>query len=81
VFPEDVDVPLPVVELLWRPTAGLDEFDSSATLERLFTLSLLLDLDLTERTARLHDVTFRSGERWCTEAGGRAMSAVGSQPE
>ena len=56
VFPEDLAIPLPAIELLWRQTAGIDELDTEDTLRRLFALSLLLDLDLTDRTARLHDV-------------------------
>jgi hypothetical protein len=42
VFPHSVGVPLAVVELLWRETAGLDELDASQLLERLYGLSLLL---------------------------------------
>ena len=56
VFPEDVSIPLQTVELLWQQTAALDEIDSEDLLQRLFRLSLLLDLDLAERTVRLHDV-------------------------
>ncbi len=56
VFPEDLAIPLPVIELLWQQTAGIDEIDTEDTLRQLFALSLLLDLDLTDRTARLHDV-------------------------
>ena len=56
VFPEDVSIPVQTVELLWQQTAALDEIDTEDLLQRLFRLSLLLELDLAERTARLHDV-------------------------
>ena len=56
VFPEDVTIPVPTVELLWQQTAALDEIDTEDLLQRLFRLSLLLELDLAERTVRLHDV-------------------------
>ena len=56
VFPEDVSIPVQTVELLWQQTAALDEIDTEDLLQRLFRLSLLLELDLAERTLRLHDV-------------------------
>lgn len=56
VFPEDVDVPLATVELLWRHTGGLDEIDSEELLQRLFRLSLLSEFDLATRRLRLHDI-------------------------
>lgn len=56
VFPEDVDIPLATVEVLWGRTGGLDDTDSEQLLERLFGLSLLLNLDLATRRIRLHDV-------------------------
>jgi hypothetical protein len=56
VFPEDIAVPIRTVELLWSYTAGLDDLDTESLLQRLAGLSLLLDLDLTTRTIRLHDV-------------------------
>jgi hypothetical protein len=56
VFPEDVQVPVRTVELLWRETAGLDEIDTEELLQRLFGLSLLLQLDLDRRFFLLHDV-------------------------
>ena len=56
VFPEDVELPLRTVELLWSHTAGLDDFDTEELRRRLASLSLLLDLDLATRTFRLHDV-------------------------
>ena len=64
VFPEDIAVPIRTVELLWSHTAGLDDLDTEALLQRLASLSLLLDLDLTARTIRLHDVirTWLRGE-------------------
>jgi NB-ARC domain len=38
IFPEDVDIPLAIVELLWAP---LDDFDTEALCQHLFDLSLL----------------------------------------
>jgi WD40 repeat protein len=54
-FPEDVDVPIGVVERLWARTGGIDELKTEDLLTRLHGLSLLLDLDLCRRTLRLHD--------------------------
>ena len=56
IFPEDVDVPLAVVETLWSRTAGFDEFETEALCTRLYDQSLLLSLDLATRRIRLHDV-------------------------
>jgi hypothetical protein len=56
VFPEDVQVPIGTVELLWHETAGLDDIDTDDLLQRLFGLSLLLQLDLHRRFLQLHDV-------------------------
>ena len=56
IFPEDVDIPLTVVEKLWGETGGLDEFDTEELCDRLKQLSLLLAFNLEERTIRLHDV-------------------------
>ena len=56
IFPEDVDIPLAVVEKLWGETGGLDEFDTEELCDRLKQLSLLLAFNLEERTIRLHDV-------------------------
>ena len=56
VFPEDAQVPLGTVELLWQETAGLDDIDTDELLQRLHGLSLLLQLDLDRRFLQLHDV-------------------------
>ena len=56
VFPEDAQVPLGTVELLWQETAGLDDIDADELLQRLHGLSLLLQLDLDRRFLQLHDV-------------------------
>ena len=56
IFPEDLDVPLSVVETLWSRTAGLNEFDAELLCTRLYDQSLLLSLDLATRRIRLHDV-------------------------
>ena len=41
VFPEDVDVPEEIIELLWAATSGLDELDARALLARLAARNLL----------------------------------------
>jgi WD40 repeat protein len=56
VFPEDTDVPIGILVLLWSETGNLDEEDTEDFLSELFGLSLLLDLNLDQRTFRLHDV-------------------------
>jgi hypothetical protein len=56
VFPEDVEVPITTVELLWRVTGGLDDIDTDELLQRLLGLSLLLGVDLERRRIQLHDV-------------------------
>ncbi|MGO9472411.1 MAG: NB-ARC domain-containing protein [Rhodomicrobium sp.] len=55
VFPEDVDVPIGIAAALWAKTGGLDEVDTEDLLVRLESLSLLLSLDLEQRTFRFHD--------------------------
>jgi WD40 repeat protein len=57
IFPEDADVPVGIVERLWRETGDLDDFATIDLLSELFGLSLLVDLDLERRTIRLHDTT------------------------
>ena len=57
IFPEDVDVPIGIVARLWYETGGLDEFATVDLLSELFDLSLLLGLDLNDRTFRFHDTT------------------------
>jgi len=59
VFPEDVDIPLSTLQRLWGATSGLDEFDTEELCQRLYGLSLLLNLDLARRVIRLHDVMRR----------------------
>jgi len=55
VFPEDVDVPIGIAAALWAKTGRLDEADTEDFLVRLESLSLLLSLDLGQRTFRFHD--------------------------
>lgn len=55
IFDEDVDIPLEVLARLWGRTGGLDELDVEDLCQRLFSLSLLLQCDLANRTIRLHD--------------------------
>jgi predicted ATPase len=56
IFPEDLDLPLAVVETLWSRTAGLNEFEAELLCTRLYDQSLLLGFDLATRRIRLHDV-------------------------
>lgn len=55
VFPEDVDVPIAIVARFWAKTGSLDEIDTENLLRRLHSLSLLLSLDLDQRSFRFHD--------------------------
>ena len=55
VFPEDIDIPLTLVEQLWSVSGGLDDFESQDLVSYLEGLSLLLNVDLSQRTIRLHD--------------------------
>ena len=55
VFPEDVDVPIGIAAALWAKTGCLDEVDGEDLLSRLEGLSLLLSLDLEQRSFRFHD--------------------------
>lgn len=53
IFPEDVDAPFSALEKLWNDLAPVDV---EALCIRLHQLSLLLKVDLTQRSIRLHDV-------------------------
>jgi WD40 repeat protein len=66
IFPEDADIPLTVLEKLWRATHDLDEIGVEDLCVRLFDLSLVAALDLSRKVLRVHDV-LRSILR--TEAG------------
>ena len=55
VFPEDADIPIGIVARLWRETGGLSEVETKDLLSQVYGLSLLLDLDLNQRTFRFHD--------------------------
>jgi hypothetical protein len=59
VFPEDADIPIGIVTRLWRETAGLSEIRTKDLLIKLYGLSLLLGLDLNQRTLRFHDTILR----------------------
>jgi hypothetical protein len=56
IFPEDIDIPLNVVEKLWGATAGLKPFKVQELCIKLHRHSLLQTLNLTTRHIRLHDV-------------------------
>jgi hypothetical protein len=55
IFPEDVDIPLSMLEILWKKTGGFTNFDTEALCDRLGKLSLLLRFDPVTRHIRLHD--------------------------
>ena len=52
VFPEDVDIPLATLEVLW----DLDDFETEEHCQHFFESGLLWSLDLITRHLRLHDV-------------------------
>src|SRR5262249_9679500 len=54
IFPEDVDLPLETLHKLWAARGGLSKFGTEKLCQRLYNLSLLVDL--AARTIRLHDV-------------------------
>jgi WD40 repeat protein len=56
VFPEDLDIPLAAIEVLWGSTGGLDDFDVEELCQRLANHSLVQHLNLNPRMLRLHDV-------------------------
>jgi hypothetical protein len=59
VFPEDADIPVGIVARLWQETASLNESRSKDLLIRFYGLSLLVGLDLNQRTLRFHDTIRR----------------------
>jgi hypothetical protein len=59
VFPEDTDIPIGIVARLWREGGGLTDSQTKDLLVKLYGLSLLLGLDLDQRTFRFHDTTRR----------------------
>jgi WD40 repeat protein len=59
VFPEDADIPIGIVARLWQETAGLSESHTKDLLVKLYGLSLLLTLDLNERSLQFHDTIRR----------------------
>jgi len=56
VLPEDLDIPLAAIEVLWGSTGGLDDLDVKALCQRLANHSLVQHVDLDKRMLRLHDV-------------------------
>lgn len=57
IFPEDVEIPLTVVQKLWQATGGLDAFDSQELCQQLYDLSLLLAYQSQSfQSIRLHDI-------------------------
>ena len=56
IFPEDVDIPLSVVEKLWSATGNLKPYKVEDLCVKLNRHSLLQTLNLETRHLRLHDV-------------------------
>lgn len=56
VFPEDTNIPLTILEQYWAYTAAPNPINVKRLTSKLFRFSLLLDLDTTGHTIRLHDV-------------------------
>ena len=89
VFPEDADIPIGIVARLWRETAGLSESQTKDLLIKLYGLSLLLGLDLNQRTFRFHDTIRRFLQDQAGKAGLvaqhkqllRALDDIGGSPE
>jgi hypothetical protein len=55
IFPEDADIPIGIVARLWSETGGLDRMAVEDLLIQLYSLSLLLALNLDDDSLRLHD--------------------------
>ncbi len=64
VFPEDVDVPIATVRLLWQHTGGLGALGADRLLRRLFALSFLLTLEFPARSD-LHRTLVEAYRRHC----------------
>jgi WD40 repeat protein len=56
IFPEDVEIPLVTLEILWTRTGGLDDFGTRELCSRLNRFSLLWSYDANQQRIRLHDV-------------------------
>src|SRR5271166_5780810 len=89
VFPEDADIPMGIVARLWRETAGLSEGQTKDLSIKLYGLSLLLGLDLNQRTLRFHDTIRRFLQDRAGKEGLvarhkqllRALDEIGGSPE
>ncbi|WP_299970357.1 TIR domain-containing protein [uncultured Roseobacter sp.] len=81
VLPEDVAVPIDIIDALWNQSGQFDLLETEELLERLDGLSLLQELDLGTRTVRLHDnmkwlLRDRLGEDGLTEAHSKMVEAL-----
>src|SRR5271165_1044063 len=89
IFPEDADIPMGIVARLWRETAGLSEGQTKDLSIKLYGLSLLLGLDLNQRTLRFHDTIRRFLQDRAGKEGLvarhkqllRALDEIGGSPE
>ena len=53
IFPEDLDIPLITVQMLWHTTGDMDYIDTEDLCELLYNLSLLLLFDLKKKNYTL----------------------------
>jgi hypothetical protein len=69
IFPEDEDIPLDVIILLWKATAQYEEFESEEFCNQLFSRSLAQKFSGKEKVLKLHDnMLFYLRQRYGEEA-------------
>jgi hypothetical protein len=56
IFPEDVDIPIKVLEQLWDKTGNLSSFRVKRLCTKLYSMSLLMTYDTRNSFIKLHDV-------------------------
>jgi WD40 repeat protein len=85
VFPEDVDIPIELAWRYWSQDSEIDEFEAEDLLTYLENLSLILDIDLTRKTFRLHDtirhiLRAQAGSENLKEYNQRLIDVLDEQP-
>lgn len=55
IFPEDQEIPLEIIQILWKETGGYDADESEDYCQELDDLSLLQSFSGEEKTIKLHD--------------------------
>lgn len=75
IFPEDVEIPLVLLEKLWATTGKFDEFDTEELCSRLNRFSLLWSYDANQRRIRLHDVV----RKFLIEQQGEKLESIHNQ--